>query len=141
MERIGKNLVSTESRSIQFRQLRKYFSTFYQFSIFSTNYHVLRFIASLLSIYFNCQIHDEPETSRAFSNKQYHYSHYYPLNPSSTDSQDRNDIETWGNYDESDYTYDYRRQGKWRRVGQGIDRTFEVIVGAFQSYAVKVSYI
>ena len=87
---------------------------------------------------FNFQIYDEAETSRAFPYKQYHYSHYYPLDTSSTDFQDRNDIESWGNYKELDYTNDYPHQVKWRRVGQRIDRTFDMIVGAFQSNAIKV---
>ena len=42
-------------------------------------------------------------------------------------------------YKGSDYTYDNLYQRKWRRVGQRVDRTFDVVVGAFQSDAVKVS--
>ena len=92
-----------------------------------------------LFINFKFQIYDEEESSRAFLSKQYHYSDYYPPDTSSTHFQDRNDIWSWGIYKGHDYTYDYPHQVKWRRVGQGIDRTFDIIVGAFQSNAIKVS--
>ena len=54
--------------------------------------------------------------------------------------QQRNNIEPHSHYEVTNNKYKYPHQEKWRRAGQGIDRTFDVIVGAFQSAAVQVSW-
>ena len=56
-----------------------------------------------------------------------------------TYGQHRNNIESQSHYEVSDNKYDYPHQEKLRRAGQGIDRTFDVIVGALQSATVQVS--
>ena len=85
------------------------------------------------------QILDEPGAGRAFPYKLYHSTHRTAIDASSVDREEENNLGSLNEYKSSDYKYENYRQRKWRRVGQRVDRTFDVLFGAFQSDAVQVS--
>ena len=85
------------------------------------------------------KVKEEPETGRAFPYKLYYSSNHNSGETSPSKYQEENDLESRSTDEVLDYKYNYPQPNKWRRVGQRIDRTFDIIAGVFQSATIQVS--
>ena len=75
---------------------------------------------------FIIQGNDQSETGRAFPYKL-HYPSQHNYREENNYNEEKKSVVSQNGYDISEYNYKSPHRRKWRRVGQNIDRTFDVI--------------
>ena len=76
--------------------------------------------------YYIIKANDESESGRAFPYKL-HYPIQYNYREENNHIEEKKSVVSQNGYDISEYNYKSPHRRKWRRVGQNIDRTFDVI--------------